>query len=115
MSKWWLISWTTYGTWLPGDKRGYCTWRGKHYVPPPKRYAKPGETIYRPSEYTRVQDLARSICDKPVYLTSKEMKIALAAMVEEVAQITIVPAIMSIGDWHVHWICHFGKLKIRST
>lgn len=115
MSKWWLISWTTYGTWLPGDKRGYCTWRGKQYVPPPERYAKPGEATYQASEHTQVYDIAKFICDKPVYLTSNEMNIALAAMVKEIAQIAIAPAIMSVGDWHVHWFCHFGKLKIRST
>ncbi len=108
-----LISWTTYATWLPGDKRGYCTWRGKQYVPPPKRYAKPGEAIYRASEHTHVRDLAKSICDDPVYLTNNEMKIALAAIVREIAEIPIVPAIMSLGEWHVHWLCYFGTLKIR--
>ena len=47
MAKWWLVSWTTYGTWLPGDERGYCTWRKRTYVAPPKRFAKPGEPQHR--------------------------------------------------------------------
>lgn len=23
MDRWWLLTWTTYGTWLPGDERGF--------------------------------------------------------------------------------------------
>jgi hypothetical protein len=115
MAKWWLISWTTYATWLPGDERGYRTWQGKQYVAPPKRYAKPGEPTYRSGEHISVRELADSISDEPVYLTSTEMQIALDAMVEEIGKIPIVPAIMSIGDWHVHWLCYFGPLKIRPT
>jgi hypothetical protein len=115
MTKWWLISWTTCGTWLPGDKRGYCTWRGKQYIAPPKRYAHLGEAIYRASEHTHDYDLAKSICDEPVYLTRNEMEIAMATMITEIAQIAVVPAIISVGEWHVHWLCHFGKLKIRPT
>jgi len=113
MADWWLISWTTYATWLPGDERGYRTWRGETYVPPPKRYAMPGEPTYQAKGHIAVREIAQAISDEPVYLTAKEVEIALAAMVGEIAQIAIVPAIMSIGDWHVHWLCHFGKLKIR--
>jgi hypothetical protein len=115
MPKWWLISWTTYATWLPGDSRGYCTWRGKQYVAPSKRYAKPGEPTYQSRQHTMVHDLAQSISDEPVHLSREEMQIALAAMVKEIAEIPIVPAIISLGEWHVHWLCHFGKLKIRPT
>jgi hypothetical protein len=113
MSKWWLISWTTYATWLPGDKRGFCTWRGKQYVPPPKRYAKPGESTYQASKYTSVHEVAQAISEEPVYLKREEVEIALAAMVAEIGEISIAPAIMSVGDWHVHWLCHFGTLAIR--
>jgi hypothetical protein len=113
MAKWWLISWTTYATWLPGDTRGYCTWRGKQYIAPPKRYAEPGEPIYEAQQHTSVHDFALSISEEPVYLNRDELQIALATMVEEIAEIPIVPAIMSLGDWHVHWLCYFGTLKIR--
>jgi hypothetical protein len=115
MATWWLVSWTTYGTWLPGDERGFCTWRGQTYVPPPKRYAKPGEATYRASEHVARHEFAQSICEDPVYLSPSQMQTALAAIVEEIAQINVVPAIMSLGDWHVHLLCQFGKLKIRPT
>jgi hypothetical protein len=115
MATWWLVSWTTYATWLPGDKRGYCTWRGREYIPPPKRYAKPGEATYQASEHTHVRAIAESICGEPVYLSRTEIQTALTTMVDEISHISIVPAIMSVGEWHVHWLCHFGKLGIRST
>src|SRR6476620_4628784 len=112
MAKWWLISWTTYGTWLPGDKRGYCTKRGKVYVPPPKRYAKPGEATYKASEHKIVRTLAKSASDDPVYLDAEQMQIAIDAIVAEIAEIPVVPAILSLGEWHVHWLCYFGPLAI---
>jgi hypothetical protein len=115
MLNWWLVSWTTYATWLPGDKRGYCTWRGERYVPPPKRYAKPGELIYNPKEHIAIREFAQSISEEPIYFTHDEMEIALGAIVDEIAEIPVIPAIIALGPWHVHWLCHFGKLKIRPT
>ena len=115
MAKWWLVSWTTYATWLPGDERGYCTWRGKKYIPPPKRYAKPGELIYKASEHTAIHELAQAISDEAVYFSPEEMQIALRAIVSEIAEIDVVPAIISLGRWHVHWLCRFETLKIRTV
>jgi hypothetical protein len=113
MAKWWLISWTTYGTWLPGDERGYRTWRGERYVAPPKRYSKPGEHTYRAQDHVAVREIAEAISEEPVYLTHDQVEIALLAMVAEIDEIPVMPAIMSIGDWHVHWLCYFGPLEIR--
>ncbi len=115
MAKWWLISWTTHGTWLPGDKRGYRTWRGHRYVPPPKRYAKREEPVYKAGEHAGVLQVAESISHGPTYLSHEQMEIALAAMVEEIDQISVAPAIMSVGDSHVHWLCYFGPVEIRPT
>jgi len=113
MAKWWLVSWTTYGTWLPGDKRGYCTHRSKVYVPPPIRYAKPGEPTYQPTEHNLVLKLAQSVTDDPVYLTAEQMKVAFDSIVTEIAEIPVVPAILSLGEWHIHWLCYFGPLTIK--
>jgi len=115
MAAWWLVSWTTYATWLPGDKRGFCTWRKRVYIPPPKRYAKPDEPIYKSTDHKVLHALAEEISDEAVYFTPQEMKTALDAIIAEIAQISVVPAIISLGKWHVHWLCHFGTLKIRPT
>src|SRR5258708_35638890 len=58
---WWLVTWSTYGSWLPGDPRGFQIWRGQEYVPPPKRYAKPGEDTYDRSKYVQRHQEAKSM------------------------------------------------------
>jgi hypothetical protein len=113
MAKWWLISWTTYGTWLPGDIRGYCTRRGEKYIEPPRRYAKPGEAIYNPAEHTAVRESAELLSDSAVYFRPSEKRIAFGALVGEIDQIPVCPAIISVGRSHVHWLCYFGTLEIR--
>ena len=35
------LTWTTYGTWLPGDERGWV-WRGKVSAARPQRQPGPG-------------------------------------------------------------------------
>lgn len=113
MPNWWLVSWTTHATWLPGDERGYCTWRKKEYVPPPKRYAKSGEPTYQALDHVAVRNRAKAISGPAVYLSAAQMRMALDAIVQETAEIDVVPAIIALGPWHVHWLCHFGKLEIR--
>jgi hypothetical protein len=115
MAKWWLVSWTTYGTWLPGDERGYCTWRKRTYVPPPKRYATLNEATYRADEHVVVRDAAAAICGDPVRFSAREKRIAFEAMISEIDQVEVAPAIISVGSWHVHWLCYFGTLKIRKV
>lgn len=115
MPNWWLVSWTTYGTWLPGDPRGFCTWRKREYIPPPKRYAQFGEATFRAGEFKSLHDLAQQISDPPVYFTIEQMQTALAAIIEEITHIRVIPAIISLGGWHVHWLYHFGTLRIRPT
>jgi hypothetical protein len=112
----WFVTWSTYGTWLPGDPRGFQTWRGRRYVPPPRRYAKPGEPVYDPRKHRIDLELAESISDEPVYLTVEEQKLALPAIVADIEKLhPMRPRIMSLGDWHVHLLAKFGTLKIRPT
>ena len=67
-AKWWLVTFGTYGVWLPGDPRGFQTWRGREYVPPPARYAKPGEATYDPAPHrTRYAAAKRSMTHDPVF------------------------------------------------
>lgn len=89
--------------------------RGRTYVPPPKRYAKPGEKTYGASEHVAVHQQAISISEAPVYLTQKQIQVVRGAMVKEIANIPIVPAILSVGEWHVHWLCYFGPIEVRQV
>ena len=91
MSQWWLITWTTYGTWLPGDPRGFQTWQGHEFVPPPARYAKLGEPTYNLADYAERYDNARrTMVGEPVRLSTDQQRIALGAIVAEVGQMPLV-------------------------
>lgn len=116
MPQWWLVTWTTYGTWLPGDPRGFQTWRGHRYVPPPKRYAKPAERTYQSVEYETEHHLAsKSMTQDPVHLMPDQRRIAVEAIVAQFAEMPIDPAILAVGGEHAHFLARFGAAKIRRT
>jgi hypothetical protein len=112
---WWLVTWSMYGSWLPGDPRGFQTWRGKEYVPPPKRYAKPGEATYEPSEYTDRYRRAQAIAGDTVHLSIEQRRWVVNAVVEEVNRLSLIPAGLSVSSEHCHLLSKFGALKIRPT
>ncbi|MSR59407.1 MAG: hypothetical protein EXS05_17480 [Planctomycetaceae bacterium] len=113
--KWWLVTWSTYGSWLPGDPRGFQTWRGKEYVPPPKRYAKPGEQNYKAAAYTNRFQAAKAITDKPVNLSPAQRRITLDAVVKEINKLPVVSAVLAVAAEHSHLLAKFGGLQIRPT
>jgi len=110
---WWLVTWTTYASWLPGDPRGFRMWRGREYIPPPKRYAKPGEPTYRPAPYRERHTMYKATSGAPVRLASAEQALLLPAIVAEVDAIPLVAAIVSIDVQHVHLLAQFGTMPIR--
>lgn len=115
MTPWWLVTWTTYGTWLPGDPRGFRTWRGREHVPPPRRYAKPGQATYDPAVYGQRHESAQEAAKGVVTLTIGEQKTTLHVIINEIALVAIRPAAMSVGPTHVHLLAQFGSLMIRPT
>jgi hypothetical protein len=58
-------------------------------------------------------NVAHAATDAPVYLTSMQKQIALDAMIKEIAEMPITPAIMSLGRSHVHFCAQFGAVEIR--
>ncbi|MCG3179184.1 MAG: hypothetical protein BIFFINMI_01517 [Phycisphaerae bacterium] len=67
----WLVTWSTYGAWLPGDPRGFQTRRGRQHVPPPVRYAAPGEDVYDARRYRALFEYARSLSRGAIFLTGR--------------------------------------------
>ncbi len=113
---WWLITWTTFGSWLPGDPRGFQTWRGQEYVPPPPRYAKPDEPTYCPADYAMRHALAvQSMTQDEVRLAPEEITIASDTIAAECGPAGIVPAVWALGPVHAHLLARFGPLPIRPT
>jgi hypothetical protein len=110
---WWLVTWTTYASSLPGDPRGFRMWRGREYIPPPKRYAKPGEPTYHPAPYRERHAMYKAATGTPVRLTTAEQVLLLPAIVAEIDAIPLVAAIISIDAQHVHLFAQFGTMPIR--
>ena len=114
--KYWLCTWTTFGTWLPGDPRGFQTWRGREYIPPPKRYAKPGELTYDPRPYRNRHEAAKqSLSQPPVELSDEQVRVAADAFAADVDETRMVGAALAIGGAHAHFLAKFGPLPIRPT
>ena len=112
--KFWLVTWTTFGTWLPGDARGFQTWRGREYVPPPRRYAKPGESVYDPSKYAgRRRAAEESMTQEAVRLTPEQVVAAADALAADCEPAGTVPAALAVGPVHSHLLARFGPRPIR--
>lgn len=114
-AKCWLVTWTTYGTWLPGDPHGFRTWRGKVYVPPPARYANQDAPAYDASRYADRYQAAVDAIERPILLSTSQRRVVLDALLDDLGTIGIMPSILAVDDRHVHLLARFGKYLIRPT
>jgi REP element-mobilizing transposase RayT len=94
-----LITWTTYGHWLPGDPRGFRTRGAKEFVPPPQRYAN-GES-YEPDKYRRLYEHCLSKIKPPIYLNEQQKQIAADA-ITEVCSKFVSEAVIAVTKNHAH-------------
>lgn len=115
MNGWWLVTWTTYGSWLPGDARGFRTWRGRERVAPPRRFATHSDDVYEPARYVTRYREAVAQCSTGVCLNVTHRQVALKAIVEDVNALNLPAAVLAVADWHVHLVAQFGGLPIRPT
>ncbi|QDT39570.1 hypothetical protein [Stratiformator vulcanicus] len=114
--KWWLVTWSTYGTWLPGDPRGFQTWRKREYVPPPERYAKHNEKTYEARRYEDLHYSAEQMmAAEPVYLEENEQQIVVAAVYDESSSMELQPSVIAVMSDHTHLLAKFGSLEIRKA
>jgi hypothetical protein len=112
---WWLVTWGTYGAWLPGDPRGFRTWRRRQYVPPPAGRALSGEAIYHPQAFEKQWQQAKQISGKAVCFNEAQQQIVLDAIVADLAELPIEPKIMAVTGVHIHLLAVFGESGIRPT
>jgi hypothetical protein len=115
MDGWWLVTWTTYGSWLPGDPRGFRTWRAKERISPPRRFAAHADDVYDPAKYANRYSLAIEQCGTGVRLDSNHRQVAMHAIIGDLTALTLPGAVIAIADSHVHLVAQFGGLPIRPT
>lgn len=93
-----MLTWTTYGTWLQGDERGYC---------------KDGETFgANPNLY---RSNYNSLKHKPVYLSNIQRDIVKAGIHREAKRIGQHVYALTVQSNHVHLILKNTKDSIEST
>jgi len=94
-----LITWTTYGCWLPGDRRGFRTRRTKEFVPPPARYSD-GEP-YEPQKYKHLYEHCLSETKTPICL-NKRQKHTVVDCIAEICSAFASEATIAVTENHVH-------------
>jgi REP element-mobilizing transposase RayT len=96
-----LITWTTYGTWLPGDERGYVSntlHRGGGFEP---KHNQPGTPYTADDAYTR--ERARSLQEWPtVWLTPPQANVVAHSLVRVAVERGWMVLRAAIMSNHVH-------------
>ena len=115
MNQSWHITWNTYGTWLPGDPRGFQSWQGRKHVPPPKRYANGETETYNAADYKKRHEYSTSITGHPVRLTNDDRQDVLDAVVGELDDMPINPSVIAVCGEHIHLLAVFGEYSIRKA
>ena len=86
-----MVTTTSYGTWLPGDARGYVE-NGKILPADPKRY-----------------DQARQrLVGDPVHFTAGQQGCLFEALRRAAIEFGYRLTDVSLESWHVHWILDHG-------
>jgi REP element-mobilizing transposase RayT len=75
MDRYWLLTWTTYGTWLPGDRRGFVS-NVRDGPGPEVRHNIPGTPCDAGDERVR-QRAVDHLVGEPVWLTAEQAGIVV--------------------------------------
>ena len=97
MRKWFHVTFSTYGTWLPGDPRGFRTKEHKRH--------SSGDYRSRPpqGEHAGLRTLARkTMRGTPVTLTLTQRKTCARAMIEKLTERGCEVIAIAVGGQHVH-------------
>ena len=86
-----MVTTTTYGTWLPGDLRGYVE-----------------NGIILPSNPARLEQATQRMKSAPVLLTIEQQSIVFNALIAACGEFGYELTDASIESWHLHWMCNHG-------
>ena len=99
-----FVTTTSYGSWLPGDARGYV---------------QDGQIL--PASPTLERHARTMLKEPPVLFTKEEQRDLLSAFLAACDEFGYRPSDLSIESWHMHWIVRhddaiesmIGRLKNR--
>ncbi len=98
-----LVTWTTYGTWLPGDQRGFVS-RVPSEESPHEIHNLPGER-YDADDAQALGSAADRMEGRPVYLNRDQANVLLVDIGASCARHGIEPLAVSVMVNHVHIVC----------
>jgi len=90
-----MLTWTTYGTWLQGEKKGFV---------------KDGEVMEQ--NVTLKEDCEDKLQRRPVRLRSKEKKIVRVAILEAAKRFKQNIRAIEVCSNHVHIVCEYVEVPI---
>ncbi len=99
--RWFLITWTTHGSWLPGDARGFRTRRHKSNIPPPRRYAA-NQNSYSPQDWRQLLEYSKRVGKGEVNLDATQQEFVRRRIPEIAAHCACSVQAMHVGNSHVH-------------
>jgi REP element-mobilizing transposase RayT len=102
MDRYWLLTWTTYGTWLPGDRRGFVS-PVRDGPGPEVKHNEPG-TPYDADLPGLKYAAATALKGPPVYLLPEHAEVLLAQLQETAAHRHWILLAVAIMANHVHLI-----------
>ena len=85
-----IITWTTYGTWLPGDGRGYV---------------RNGKIL--PADESLRHIAQNRLFQPPVKLSRYQRKIAANAIIAQAEKLSQNILVLSVGSTHVHIVAEY--------
>jgi len=116
---WYHCNGNTYGTWLPGDPRGFRTRHHREHVD--GDYRNPPPPGANRETFERSKTLLRRV---PIHFDPTQREIAANAMVEKLLADEIEAIALSIDDHHFHMLARFrdhrprhwvGRAKMHSS
>jgi len=90
-----MITWTTYGTWLQGDNRGYV---------------KDGRIL--PSNQSLEDSNKQNLSKEPVRLSNVQRQIVQNAILEKAEELNQKIYVLSVSSNHVHIVAEYTPMPI---
>ena len=101
-----LITWTTYNSWLQGDPGGFRTHKARRYVPAPERYAQDKSDCYAPERYKNLYDYHQKT--DAVKLSKEQGQEIMAVVVDTIQEFCPERSVICVGVTHVHILAELG-------
>lgn len=107
-ARWFHVVFSTYGTWLPGDPRGFRTRHHREHIEGDYK-SPPTPGIYE-QQHARSESMLRG----PARRFSKgERQIVLRAVVERLRAMELVVGAVAVGSEHVHLVFKCPPAEVR--